>query len=442
MESLTADLVGLMRLDRASLGALACTSTTMRQTVADVWCSRGITIRERHLPCISHARFAGLRSLAVVGPSQPHTAAPTPAPVPRGMPSLHTLRLVHTRPYGPGFWATLFERAPALDSLEIHPVFYGVNYCDCLVGCMEMLRGGADRLTSLVVRGDGLAWNGLAWGAREDGRKPPTFDAFNMNKVVAGMATVTFARLRDLTITGRQFFPSVDAPLVRATLEEASNATNATTMVHRLGPLARRHLESLVWSVPAAQLAFPVLAALHTLDLSLRDLTHPPAFDAAMNTLSHVPASLTSLSLSLDFHYMSGEDPPLRFDVAPLAHLRGLHTLAVRLSFPTRDCGHLFSALLGLPPGTLRRVTLEAEGGPADRLKNVRDLMLEDECDPEDDQFWELQEEIDELEHACKVPLLHLHAGAAAFPMAQFCVKGFQLTFPCTHPRVTHVYAM
>ena len=218
-------------------------------------------------------------------------------------------------------------------------------------------------------------------------------------------------------------------------------------MVQGLGPSAHG-MSQLAWSVPVATWlsAAPTLsrfAVLTRLDVAIRTIRCVGSLALALETLGHVPASVTHLEISLDFERMSGDDPVLDFEVAPLEHLVKLQDLCVRLTFPTQGCGALVSHLLGVPAAAaqhLRQARLHAQEGPADRLKRVRNAAyVEEDADPEDSGMIELDEEIDAIEEHAVVPTDFVLEGLTRFPHTHFVIDGFHLDDACRHARLSHV---
>jgi hypothetical protein len=350
--------------------------------------------------------------------------APSPIPVPQSWPSLRSLKLRDARPYDPQFWNLVASRAPNLTSLVVHPVFHIPNYtvvldsCARLVNSLDALPG----LDTLEIRGTGIALS-----------------------LTPCTCTGRMSFVRHLTITGRQFYPHVDAPLDTAVLEEPEVAH--VGIVEGLG-LSAHGMSQLAWSVPVATWlsAAPTLsrfAALTRLNVAIRTIRCPDSLALALDMLGRVPSSVTHLEISLEFERMSGDDPVLDFDVAPLEHLVNLQDLCVRLTCPTRGCGPLVSHLLGVPSSAsqhLRRARLHAQEGPADRLKRVRDAAYEeDEADPEDSGMIELEEEIYAIEERAVVPTDFVLEALTRFPHTHFVMEGFRLDDTCRHARLSHV---
>lgn len=426
MESLPVDVLALMGLDMPSLAALACTSRTMRDSVADVMCRQGLALPEQYVvSALAHPRFGAMRSLCLNGPCRPHSMAASPVPVPRDWPCLRDLHLRACRPYDPQFWTLIATRAPNLARLVVEPVFHIPNYNVVMDSCDRMMRAlpSLPHLTTLSVCGTGLALSQTP--CEIEGRLPA---------------------IRHLTITGRQLYPRIDAPLDTAVLEESD--VPCVGMVQGLGPSAHG-MSQLTWSVPIATWipVAPTLSrfcCLTRLDVTVRNIRCVGSLGLALETLGHVPASLTHLAVSLEFGLLSGEDPFVDFDVAPLRHLGILKELAVCLTFPTQGCGPLVSHLLGVPASSptssLQRATLRALHGPADRLKHVRDVAYDEEqADPEDSEMILLEEEIEDIEANAVVPTDFVVEALTRFPHTHFVVDGFNLDDVCRHARLSHV---
>lgn len=422
MLALPVDLLALLPLDRTSLARLACTCTGLRDAVAEVECIRGVTVAETRMARLAHPRYEPLTSLCVVGPSQPWSTLPSPVPVPQPMPYLRTLRLHNCRPQSAEFWDAVLDRAPKLAELAVCPVFYGVNYEAILTSCADMMRLLTDLrgLTRLELRGSGL----VLWGRRCCDTTTAMGKAFAAGAAMASMPIVRLPELRELVVTGQQLCPAVDASLRSAILEEPNDAC----MLDRLGPAARLALEDLDWSAPAHRLVQPTtlttLTNLRTLDVTARGIRTPAAFDDVLRSLSHVPPGLTCLTVRLDFSRMSGEDPTLRYDVAPLSHLARLTRIEVQVSFATRGCGALLTGLLGLPQ-TVARATVRAEDGPAESLRDAWNAWCADDADPEGPEMMELAAEIAQLERACQLPGDVVRRASHNFPHTAFEILGF-----------------
>lgn len=432
MERLHPDVVSCLPLDRASLAALSCVSRGMRDLVACVRCNRGMAISEARVHMLNHPRYATMTALSIVGPCQPHTSSPSPIPVPRPMPFLHTLRLHHCRPRTTDFWEVVVRRAPMLSRIAVHPVFSCANYADVLHTCAAMLRALArlEMLTSLEVSGQGTAMWGRGW------HSPHTVmgQAFAVSRAIAGMDSIAFRHLRELTLTGQQFLPAVDAPLHEATIEEPTCPD--VRAVDRLGPRARC-LRHLTWHVPVHHLPLPpCFARLERLDVRINDIRSESAFDRSLRAMSGLPASLVHLAVSWDFESLCGEDPLLAYTPAHLGHLVLLEAMDLCVSFPTRECGALVRGLLGAP-ASVKSASICALGGPADRLKRVLEVMCEDGADPESDDVTDVEDEIALLEHGARLHPVDIEHALAEFPKTHFALRGFPTDFARAHPRMS-----
>lgn len=420
MENLPPDLAALLPLGKTAWATLACASRSMRDLVAHVRCLQGATVREQWIFALQHPRYEQMTTLRVLAPSQPYTARPSPVPVPRQMPSLRALHLKHCRPCDERFWAVVVDRAPRLQELVVSPMFFGANYASVLRSCVGMLRQ-AERLgglTRLEVRGDGMA-------------NVHRRDAALAVQEMRDMDVVRFPLLHRLVITGQQFFPAMDAPLRDATFEEPNQV--GVRMVDRVGRFDQ--LRRLSWRVAPSHLPVPGrFDGLENLQLRVRRIRCESEFDSVMSDLAHLPTTLKALDLHLDFQSMSGEDPALSYERRPLQALHRLERLAVRVPFPTQGFGALVSGLLGAPPGALRDATIEALGGPADRLRNVLDVMLGDDADPESEDVLQLEEEIEALEVACRLRTEDVHAALSNFQGTMFVLRGMP-DVPC-HARI------
>ena len=414
MQTLPHDLLARLPLCQRSLARLARTCASLRDGVAAVWCGRGIHLHARHLACLRDDRYAPLRSLRVHGAFA--------GPLPRPFPALRRLRLERCRPVDDAFWARLARDTPELRSLSVRVQFEGGSYAATLRSLralLDTLPALWPRLEELQLHGEGI----VLWRSRGrscPGRRRPCSPLHDALAAVDEVAAMPPARLPPalarLEITGRQFCPPVDAPLLHARLDEPYDA-GAEGLAARLGPLARARLTSLVWSVPAAVAPLPSLERLRDLDVRVVEIRTADALDAAIDALGTLPPTLERLRAELDFEHLA--DGPLlpRFDRAPLAGLPRLRALDLTLSFPTRNWGQLLDGLLGAPAACLEAASLTAEHGPAFTARQWRDYLLRDEgADPDDDSIRELDWEIEEEERACAVPRERRDAALAAFP--------------------------
>lgn len=431
MESLPLDVLDRIPLDNLAQGALACTSTSFRDAIAALRCRRGVCIFERHARCFQSPRYQALETLLVKGPTQPLSTAPSPPPLAQVFPRLASLTLVYCRPFPSTFWDALFANAPALKSLVVRPVLYGMNYAATINSLMRLLRSeGAHRLDTLEIMGDGLVVWSRSFGVPPD---TPMEQAYASNAAMKASPMIHFSGLRVLTITGRQFYPSLDAPLEKATLQEP---WEDALLLDRMGPTARNTLKSLRYELSIDRLGavrhLQTFTVLKHLDIAFVSLHIPRHFDAALQSLALLPPCLEDLHVNLGFMRFLGEDVVLDYDTSPLRHLARLRHLHFTVSYATPNCAPLFVNLLGTRAPTLDRVTLKATHGAADRLKEMRDRLCEDE-------FFEyeynadldrLHDRIKEVEDASRVPRADMETALERFPHATFCVRGFECEVP------------
>jgi len=422
MEHLPADVVALLPLDKQGWAALAATSQTMRDLVAWARCVRGVTLHERWAYVLDRPTYQELTSLCVLGPWLPCTAIPSPPPLLRRMPFLRRLELTYCRPSDAAFWAGLVDRAPRLESLVVNPLFLGATYAGALRSCVGMMHHVArlPNLARLEVRGDGLS------------SYPHRADAMAAAREVREMQPVRLSFVKNLVITGRQFCPAIDAPLLEnASIEESDDPS--ASFACRI----RSHtLRELDWRAPPHKLPLPPrFHGLESLRVCVRDIRYESTFASVMRDLAHLPATLTRLRLDLDFQALNGEDPTLPYCCTPLRSMHCLHSLHVRISFPSRGVGTLVTGLLGAPPASLRDVLIDALGGPADRLRNVLWLMQDDGADPDWDDLETLRQEIAEIEEACRLRDADVQAALHNYPGACFVLRGFSGQFT-RHSRV------
>lgn len=411
MERIPVDVVALLPLDKHGWGALAATSRAMRDLVARARCVRGVTLHERWARVLDRPAYRELASLCVLGPRQPCSASPSPPPLLRLMPCLRRLDLTCCRPPDAAFWACVVRHAPMLEALSANPVFFGATYASVLRSCAAMVRHMArlPNLARLELRGDGLT------------SCPRREEAMAAAREVRDMEPVRLSFVKNLVITGRQFCPSIDAPLLESASIEESDDSSAP-LVHRIVGVLR----ALDWRAPPHKLPLPPrFHALESLRVHVRDIRYEHTFASVIRDLEHLPATLVRLRLELDCQALNGEDPVLSYNVTPLRSMRLLQRLHVRVSFPSRGVGALVTGLLGAPPAPLRDAAIDALGGPADRLRNVAMLMQDDGADPDSDDLETIRREIADIEEACALRDEDVQAALHNYPGTCFVLRGF-----------------
>lgn len=426
METLPAELVGLLPVDQVSLASLACTSTSMRRTVSASWTFREVRVSEDRVVEVMNRVSA--RNLVVVGPVPDSpwgswSPSPSPVPTPRHSPALKSLVLLTARVYSSHFWARLFVAAPALVDVTVHPVFFPDTFVQSRDACWGLMVQGADRLERLEIRGRGCE-NNFA-GTYE----PPSL--------------ATFPRLEHLAVTG---IPSVrssrrvaafdiDAPL----LESAEQGSFIALSIE-LSERTRRAVTRLVWSTPVLKAWLPVgFSSLVDLDVT-RDIGTLGEFDGVLDSLRHVPPTVTRLRVTLNFPHIQWECPWLDYGVDVLSHLTSLEVLEVVVSFPTPRVGVLVRRLLGARPSHLRRVSLRALTASTEAHDAVLQEMRDADADPEGPDVTDLELVITSMRHGCLVPADDVRACLASFARANVEMHGLPVSSPVAlpgpHPRL------
>lgn len=436
LHSLPVDVLGLFGLDAPSKTALACCCTAMRDAVAELGCCKGIVIREDNLHLLARSRYANLTKLRILKLNWYNQySAPSPPPVPRPMPRLGRLEMVNCRPFERDFWDTAFERAPSLHTVVIEPVYYVRTYRAVLEGCVGLLRVGGERLRHLEIRGHHtMMWSGA--GLDPDS---PMGQAFALINDISGV-TFRMPRLRRLVLTGGQFTPNIDAPnLESAVIEESGDP--AVCVLGRIQP--RGTVVSLEWKQPHSKLVpFPPgFDSLRHLRLELSNIAGPNTFRVVLESLQHVPNTLTSLAVDLKMPFVYEAIPMLKYDahgILPLKHLTSLTCFSLTVDFLMPPCASFVADLLGIPDvAPLQAVELLAVWDPlaADK-RTLREL----EDDPEEDEhieaIGELEDAIVTFERACTVPATHVLDVVTRFPRMHL-THDFPVSPAVSHPRVT-----
>lgn len=429
-------------LDAKDACALASTCRDLRAAMAAARCARGLSTPQADLPALLPllvGRWAALQALRVRGVPRRYGGTLPDArqpglPVPSGLAALRCLTLHHCRmpehvPARP-FWAEVFAACPRLKSVAVVGDYFLGNYARDVNHAIDLVVHGAPLLERLDLEGSWLVFRPRAGDEdTEVGRAVAR---------VAAQAPVRSSTLRHYRAACKQAPVGVDAPLLEAMDVEEPADPPYLACAARLGPGTLAGLRRLTWrqcwpAFDAARLG--AFSALRELDIHLGSACDPARASACLRTLSGLPRSLRRLALHLDVWRLRPPDPPTS-DIAwgrPLQHLDALEELDVRMLFPPSSVGELLAGWLGAGPGL--RLAAAAFEEPVCRGYEyaIRQLIEEDEVDPDD-------EIIDELrlawERACQpVPGEGLAAWLDARPGGRAAVRGLGDRLACAHPR-------
>jgi len=415
LDSLPPEVLGRLPINQATLASVACVNTTLRKLVTGAWGYRHVHVAEKHLDKVTGL---GALALTVTGPSRPCTLQPSPCPVPTATTTLRYLELTHARVYTIEFWARIFFYAPNLTDVIVHPLMLGDHFDESVLACYALMRLGADRLRRLEIRGIGFPL------------------CRHSSQHVLAAPLIHFPKLHTLVLTGRQLHPFLKAPhLLKAVVEETNTMPK---VLYRMTGNTHNTLAFLEWTTPVDKLPMPLMPALRALDLAVRDIRTPTEFRKTLASLRTVPATLTSLRVTLDFYSMMLECPLLEYESDSLTHLTELERLDIVVSFPTPRVGVLVRELLGasnIP--ALRRVSLHALAGPTEAHRTLRAEMSDDDADPEDPDVVDLDLTIASIEGSCRLPVEDIRACLRSLKHARLDIRGFVLTATrCRIPRL------
>ena len=406
LDSLPSEVLGRLPINQATLASAACVNTSLRRLVTGAWGYRHVFVAEKHLDKVTRL---GALAMTVTGPSGPCTLQPSPCPVPSATPTLRYLELTNARVYTLEFWARIFYNAPNLTDVVVHPLMLGDHFDESVLACYALMRLGAHRLRRLEIRGIGFPL------------------CRHSSQHVLAAPLIHFPSLHTLVLTGRQLHPFVEAPcLLKAIVEETDTTPK---VLYRMAGNRPSTLTTLEWTTPVDKLPMPLMPALRSLDLAVRDIRTPSEFRKTLASLRALPATLTSLRVTRDFYSMMLECPLLEYGSEALDHLSELERLDIVVSFPTPRVGVLVRDLLGasnIP--ALRRVSLHALAGPAQAHRTLRAEMSDDDADPEDPDVADLDLTIASIEGSCRLPVEDIRACLRSLKHARLDIRGFVLT--------------
>lgn len=334
-----------------------------KHAVDVAWADQGVRVRgDVAAVVLAQPRWKTTKTLTVWNPSAGGLPWRRVAfeGLPRDFPHLHTLTL-----HQPSFRSpdvaeavvrSVFAAAPRLAALELaataaHDMLNASSYAANLRAARTVLAEGAGTLTAVTLRACRLI-SYPAPATTPDGPVP-------------------MDRLACYVNTGGGFSGlAVDAPLVRAHIEEQLSCKPGNWLAARLGPRCDG-LRHLAWkaelrTVPAPRLCFlSRYARLETLCLEVTAMS-PSSVPHVLASLALLPPTLTSLQLTVEYY----PDCPVSWEHDVLSHLPRLSHLSIRVMYPVagfeRACG-----LLGAGPGVESAVL-------ASTFKESSDDMLEE----------------------------------------------------------------
>ena len=329
-------------LSQRDLGALAQTSSALRDVVRRVVLHRGAIVDHRAANAFdTDTKTLVIKAMPrVYGPYVP----PYPPLRPPTLPSLESLDLRHPRfPSRGGFWHAVFATCPALRTVNLRANFFVNNYADDVHAVCDLVELGVPRLRELSLEGEYLVLRAPHHSRRIS-------EAMDRVRHLGALASTSLRRLRHAC---KQVPVVVDAPLEHLEMDEGADlvlprmprVTDVTSAVY-----------TAHWPrFDAVHLGR--LTALRDLDLGVAGVFCPSRMAACLATLRHLPPGLARLVLRLDLWLLRGYDSDITWG-EPLAHLRDLHDLEVRCMFAPTSVAALLGGWMGAAP---RRARLQVE---------------------------------------------------------------------------------
>ncbi len=385
-------VLALLPLPQKDLLAVRAVSQGCRLAAETVLAQTGIALRlatnAEALRVLHSPRWRQLRALTLRGISLRLLCVLGTPPVP-ALPAPHLPRLASLDVAYVQLPLGFLGAFPALQSLKLTADFFVSTYADALALAREALQL-APRLRTLDFVGKGVTL--LSHHLHDS---PLRHDVEALRDLVLESNTLARLGLRGGQVAG---LARVDAPLEEATIDEGGGGPRTT--LEAASPRVHAHLKNLTWTTSSNALpALRPCAALARLDVDVRvDPRTNPADAVRALGLALPGGSLRRLRVALDYGYVDADSLVVRWPGDALAHLRNLQDLYVEVSFPPRGADVLEEYLWGAPE-TVERVHLVSRETRCHQLREeLRQLLEDDEADPEDDDVFELSAAIAALE--------------------------------------------